>query len=440
VDTLAQIPDRRKMVVHVTIGIPLLMDTPETALSAHPYLNWLARQTMGRAQRGNVNVYSVDPGGLDGIRSYMLLRNKRTEVWIREQIEDEPHRYHDFLRAVAAQTGGHAFVDTNEFASRIDQMFRETGSFYLLGYRSTNDRADGRFRRLQVRVNQPGVTVRARSGYYAPSDRSPRMTVPAADAALAGLVPKTDLALTLAASAFALPGRRDAAVAVTLGVGRSEPPPAPGRMDVVMQAFTPEGDARGLLRLSATPPAPSESAGSGEYEVLGRLDLLPGRYELRASAASESGVSGSVYGYVDVPDFAGDPLSLSGIVIGVDPPAASGGSASMADVVPLVPTTRRVFEATDRVTVFARAYRAVATPAGARAVLRIMDAKNAIALERDATLAPEAFGHDRSADLRFDLPIDRLGAGHYLLTLEVVPAADVAPKARALRHVRFAVR
>jgi VWFA-related protein len=444
VDTLAQIPDRRKMVVHITIGIPLLIDTPETALSAHPYLNWLSRQTMGRAQRGNVNIYSVDPGGLDGVRSYMLLRNTRTEVWVREQIEDEPRRYHDFLRAMAAQTGGHAFVDTNEFSSRLDQMFRETGSFYLLGYRSTNARADGRFRRLQVRVNRPGVTVRTRSGYYAPSDRAPRMTVPEADAALAGLVPKTDLALTMAAAPFALPGRSDAAIAMTLGVRRAEGQRGPEPMDVVMQAFTPDGGSRGSLRLSATATAAPEAHASGDYEVIGRLDLPPGRYELRASAASPSAGSGSVYGYVDVPDFARAPVSLSGIALLVDPPAPSGGATATGGLLPFVPTTRRMFTSGDRVRVFARGYQGGApAPLPARAVLRIVDRADATVFEADTPLEPDAFTSDRGADLTFELPIQRLAAGEYLLTLELtLPRADVRPGGAPAvrRQVRFDVR
>jgi Ca-activated chloride channel homolog len=39
---------------------------------------------------------------------------------------------------------------------------------YTLGFYSTNDKRDGSFRKLAVRVKRPGYTTRARSGYYAP--------------------------------------------------------------------------------------------------------------------------------------------------------------------------------------------------------------------------------------------------------------------------------
>jgi Ca-activated chloride channel homolog len=41
---------------------------------------------------------------------------------------------------------------------------------YVLGFYSTNEKRDGSFRKLSVRIKKPGYTARARTGYYAPKE------------------------------------------------------------------------------------------------------------------------------------------------------------------------------------------------------------------------------------------------------------------------------
>ena len=65
--------------------------------------------------------------------------------------------------ALASFTGGHSF-QWNEFQKSLNQVFRETGAFYLLGYVSSIPVVDGKPRRLEVKVNRKGVIVSSRSG------------------------------------------------------------------------------------------------------------------------------------------------------------------------------------------------------------------------------------------------------------------------------------
>lgn len=437
---LARVPDRRKAVVHVSIGIPLEIDTHE-APGDTSYLTWLAKRTMGIAQRGNVNIYTADPGGLDGVRFYMLRGNRRTESFVIERIEDSANRFRDFLKAIADQTGGHAFINTNEFTSRIEQMFRETGSFYLLGYRPQDQRADGRFRRLQVRVNRRGVTVRARSGDYAPPSKDSRMTLPEfpVDDALAALVPRTELPLELSAAAFAVPGQPEAAVVLTLGAhaprNQTAPSAAGERVDVLFGAFTPEADPRGSLRLTLDLTVAADRDGARAYEVLGRLDLRPGRYELRASAASKA-ASGSVYTYLEVPEFTRDPLSLSDVAIGTTPARIAGNGEAAAGVLPFLPTTRRVFDAAAHVTSFFRVHQGgSAAPGPVALTLRVIDTADQTVVDERQTMEAAAFGPARSAEVRWTVSRARLAPGSYLYAVEASDGTHVAKRA-----VRFEVR
>ena len=46
----------------------------------------------------------------------------------------------------------------------------------MLGYYSMNERRDGRFRKIEVRVKRPGLRVRARNGYFEARGRRPKTT------------------------------------------------------------------------------------------------------------------------------------------------------------------------------------------------------------------------------------------------------------------------
>jgi Ca-activated chloride channel family protein len=56
-----------------------------------------------------------------------------------------------------------------ELTSGFAQLEAELRAQYVLNYYSSNEARDGKFRRIEVRVKRPGVIVRARRGYYAPT-------------------------------------------------------------------------------------------------------------------------------------------------------------------------------------------------------------------------------------------------------------------------------
>jgi Ca-activated chloride channel family protein len=77
------------------------------------------------------------------------------------------------MRTLAQETGGRAFFPTkvDDLSGVYAQIADELASQYTLGYTSKNNRRDGAYRRIVVQVSKPGVTPRAKRGYYAPTSR-----------------------------------------------------------------------------------------------------------------------------------------------------------------------------------------------------------------------------------------------------------------------------
>ena len=76
------------------------------------------------------------------------------------------------LRRLAEQTGGRAFFPfkDSETVANFQEIARELRSQYSLAYLSTNRAHDGTFRSITIEPLQKGLQVRAKPGYFAPSE------------------------------------------------------------------------------------------------------------------------------------------------------------------------------------------------------------------------------------------------------------------------------
>ncbi|CAN5726122.1 hypothetical protein BH24ACI5_BH24ACI5_16230 [soil metagenome] len=135
-------------------------------------------------------------------------------------------------------------------------------------------------------------------------------------------------------------------------------------------------------------------------------------------------------------DFRKAPLSLSGVVLGVNPALASAPRDFLAKVVPVAPTTQRTFLRGHRPTAFLRVYQGGKKPATAvTMVTSLEDEHDRTVSSAKSTLPPEEFDASRAIDHRFEVPVEDLAPGAYLLRFEAS-----AGKETASRDVRFVVR
>ncbi|MEO8025698.1 MAG: VWA domain-containing protein [Bryobacteraceae bacterium] len=77
-------------------------------------------------------------------------------------------RSQDTLWSLAADTGGKALLDSNDLGAGIAQAQRSVSSYYILGYYTSNDKLDGRYRRVKITLNNGmNATLEYRQGYFA---------------------------------------------------------------------------------------------------------------------------------------------------------------------------------------------------------------------------------------------------------------------------------
>jgi VWFA-related protein len=418
----AGVQDRRKAVVFLGTGIGAGSGCPVT-------LSDLFRV----AQQANVNFYPLD---VCGLRPFTIERGAGLGCVGRP----------DSLLTVAGNTGGKAIVYSNDFEPGLTQIFAENKSYYLLGYRPTNVKADGTFRRLEVKVSRKDVEVRTREQYIAPKAPPPpgskKAVAPPAPAveALSNILPKADVPLRIAVAPFAAAGKGLGTVAIALGVRQAAVSArTTEEVDLLVRAFTSEGEDRGKAdqKMTLALPPPRRGSEFTRFDLLARIDLKPGKYQLRLSAHSAMlDRYGSVYADIEVPDFEKAPLSMPGVMLSVVPGAPVAPAEALRALVPVIPTTEREFQRIERVSTFLRIYQGGKDRVAPVALaIRIMDDHDKTVVEQSETLGVDRFATARAADQSFALPLPQLSPGQYLLTFEATMG-----KATTRRDVRFAVR
>jgi len=156
----------RKSVIHFSSGIQTTGVENQTEL----------RAAEDAANQANVSLYTVDARGLVALPpggdatsaapvGTALYRSAAVSSQVTSLLDTR-----ETLASLSADTGGRSFYDTNDFSQAFQRIQADNSTYYLLGYSPSNTRSDGRFRRIRVEVDRPGVRVQARPGYFAPKN------------------------------------------------------------------------------------------------------------------------------------------------------------------------------------------------------------------------------------------------------------------------------
>jgi VWFA-related protein len=381
-DWFTTVRGRRKAILFVSEGIDYDIGDFENRRAS--LIMDATREALAAAARGNVSIYGIDPRGLTTLGDQTIelgsLPAAAADTSLRpgdRSMLSELQLSQASLRQLSDDTGGFAVINTNNLPDAFDRIVRDNSTYYAMAYYPPTGTA-GAFHRIEVRVRRPELRVRARRGYVTPNRAAPRAEgsqtfedrpgvagaiVPEARAALDSPLPVSGLAMKV----FAIPFKGAAPNAsVLVGVeirGRDLQLDAQDKVAVTYMAIDATGRVRGgrtdSLTMELQPGTRARVATSG-LRLLGRVDLPPGRYQLRFAAHdSGSGDVGSVHYDLDVPDFEKLPFSMSGLAL---TSAASLTAPTvrpdepLRQVLPGPPVAARAFPQNDEVAVFAEVY------------------------------------------------------------------------------------
>jgi VWFA-related protein len=458
---LSDVQGRRKALLFFSEGIDYDVYKPFDRGGGAGIVSY-ARDAAGAAQRANVNVYAIDPRGLDtfgdlidirGNLDYPQLEFGPTAGAYRELLLSQ-----ESLITLADETGGLAVVRTNNVAEGLGRIVLDNSRYYLLGYLSDSGNWSNKFLKLDIRAKRPGLKVRARHGFMPPNPRDAAKALeaavktgatPALTAALSKPVPVGELPMRVTAASFR--GADDnSSVLISLEIDGAALMflEDEGRFYETIEVSILAADQKAKIRggdnkthtLKLLPETRDRVAESG-VRFLSRLELPPARYQIRIGAhATNSGAVSTVPFDLEVPDYAKETFSMSNAILS-SPGAASLPTANpdpeFDTVLSGPPIATRRFSSSDTVASFVEVYeRATSTPHAINFAATVQDATDARTVfsardRRQVEASTMTVGHG----FRTDIPLQDFPAGTYVLRLEAT-AGDKT----ARRDVLFDVR
>jgi VWFA-related protein len=290
------------------------------------------RAATNEAVKANMAIYSVDSRGLEalsplGDASTGSLRG--TSAYSGRAMQsrlDSNFSSQETLGTLASDTGGKFFSDSNDFAPAFAQIQHDTEAYYILGFRSTDQRRDGVFRHLTVKLNNhPDAKLEYRPGYYAPADFKHQKTEDreyALNEQLKSDLPAMDISMYLEAFYFRI-SPNEYYIPMSLIVPGSQIPftrtkdQDKATLDIVGQVKNAQGiavgNARETIKLSVDG---NLGAARRNIQYSTGFSLAPGHYHVKFVAReNETGNMGSFETDLVVPDQRKQSIKLSSVVL-----------------------------------------------------------------------------------------------------------------------------
>jgi VWFA-related protein len=410
------------------------------------------RAAINASVRANLAIYSVDTRGLQAISplgdastgslrgtgaySGAALTNNMNANFASQEV----------MGTLSSDTGGKAFFDSNDFAPAFARIQSDTSAYYAIGFHSSNPLRDGRYRKLTIKINRPGIKLEYRPGYYAPADfrhSGKEDRERDLEEQLSSDLPAADMAVYLDALYFRLDENRFY-VPVSLIVPGSQIPFVKGgdkdkaTLDiigtVIDESKRPIGRARETVKLNLDPTL---QARQKNIQYTTSFNLPPGKYHLKfVVRENQTGQMGSFETDISLPEMKKSPLKMSSIVLASMRQPSKTHSPLIRGGQEYVPNISHVFRQDQHLYLLyeiyspAREKAAENQPKGTKPGINLLSSLELIQGSTKVYETPvvqaravNVEGRDAVA-IELDVPLNTLKPGQYLCQLNVIDDAQ----------------
>jgi hypothetical protein len=360
-------------------------------------------------------------------------------------------RTQDTMWGLAADTGGKALLDNNELAMGIVQAQQAISSYYIIGYYTTNQNLDGKFRRIRITLtNGMSADITYRQGYYSGKEFTKFTSVDKErqleDALMLG-DPITELTIAMEVNYFQL-NRAEYFVPIGVKIPGSELALAKkgGAERTVIDFIGEIRDEYGTAISNMRDKADIRLSGIEAAELVKRpihyatgFTLLPGKYSVKFLARdAETGRIGTFMTKFVIPNLNKEEqrIPISSVVLSNQRTdrrnavynAANSKDAAQAAANPLIqngyeliPSVTRVFSKSRDLFVYLQAYQRTATTTQPMVAYVTFYRGQTKAFETSPVKVTEGLDpKSKAVPLKFSLALEKLPVGKYDCQVTVV--------------------
>ncbi len=416
--------------------------------------------TVNAAVKANVAFYPIDARGLVALPpggDATKASSRGTGIFAGGQMTKDKTSFNDqqeTLSTLAKDTGGKAFLDSNDLALGIAEAQEDIRSYYIIGYYSSNGATDGKYRKVTLAMNgalRAGLKIDYRSGYFGAktfgkftSDDKERQL---SEALLLG-DPMTDLPLALEVDYFRLTPERYF-IPISVKIPGSEitvakkGPNEVTQLDFIGQVKDAKGaivqNVRDGIKVKLTEENAAQLARKSiEYDT--GFTLAPGKYTLKfLTRENQTGKMGTFETAFVVPDLTVGQKSLpiSSVVWSSqrEPLTAAVGDLAIKkkllashplviDGQKLIPSITRVFKKDQNLYVYFEVYDPATDAAhpspSVAATLSFYRGKAKVSESQPMVVTATAPAKPHVAPFEFQTSLAKLNPGRYTCQVNVV--------------------